>query len=105
MRVKELEIGGLYAIDTDPRAVVVESMDGWIEIHRVPVADRIMFNRGNSLKGRPALYCGTVNVKANFFKQGWFTSHKFIINGKHYRIHGDYIRNIRPFSEVINEER
>jgi len=104
MRVKELEIGGLYAIDTDPRAVVVESMDGWIEIHRVPAAGRKISDRGDSLKGRPALYCGIANVEANFFKQGWFTSHRFIINGKHYRIHGDYIRNVHPFSEVINEE-
>jgi hypothetical protein len=101
MKVADLEVGGLYAIDTDIRVVVVESYDGWIEIHKIPHSGRKVSSRGETLKGRPALYCGVLNVKANFFKQGWFRSHEFIINGKHYRIHGDYIRNVHPFGEVI----
>ena len=98
MRVTNLTEGHLYAISEDPRICVILWKDNYIDI--VKAIAHIGWRKDKGcLKGRPALYCGVTKIKSDIPKQGWWKAHRFLINGDHYNVHGDCIKNIFPFAE------
>ena len=99
MKVKDLEEGNLYKIKSMARLLVIVTQDRkerWLEIHALPniyhVRKRI---DTDELKKQPALYCGAERIKANYYKQGWFKAHRFLIGNEYYLIHGSYIKHIK----------
>jgi len=99
MKVGDLIEGNLYKIKSMARLLVIVTQsrkEQWIEIHSLasPYHVRRLIDT-DDLKRFPALYCGTENVKANYFKQGWFKAHRFLIGNEYYLIHGSYIKHIK----------
>tara|TARA_R100001082_G_scaffold109455_2_gene86691 strand:+ start:614 stop:919 length:306 start_codon:yes stop_codon:yes gene_type:complete len=100
MKVKDLNPGELYAIDLDPRVVVVMWKDNFLQIIKSRRAIRWTqeFKGEEGLKGKPALYCGPSQVPSNVFKQGSWRAYRFLINGNFYLVPGEHIQNISPFN-------
>ena len=97
MKVKDLQEGQLYIIDTDSRVVVIVARENHLDI--VKARGPVRWERDKkSLKGRPALYCGVEKRESDYCAQGWFKIHKFLISGEYYNIHGDSMRNIKELS-------
>jgi hypothetical protein len=99
MRVRDLNPGELYTIDSDPRVVVVMWKGNFLQIVRsrriVSWASKL--DKDEELKGKPALYCGPSKIPSNVFKQGSWRAYKFLINGDFYLVPGEHIQNISPF--------
>ena len=100
MKVADLVEGQLYAISNESRVCVILWKGNYLDIIKthVPIG---WDNDKAGLKGRPALYCGEVKNNSNVFKQGWWKSHRFLINGDYYNIHGSSVRNVVPFTEEV----
>ena len=97
MKVKDLLAGQLYMIDPDPRIVVVVARGNYADIVKAQGNPRWNIDK-RTLKGRPALYCGTVKVDSTHYSQGWYKAHSFLINGERYTIHGSSVNNICPLT-------
>jgi len=95
MKVKDLQVGQLYAVDADYRVVVVVAKGNLIDVVKTRRPIRWKSDK-RALKGRPALYCGTIKRESSHHLQGWYKVHKFLINGEAYFIHGDSMNNIVP---------
>jgi len=87
-------------IDPNPRVCIIVSKGNWLDIRKVRHRNPKGLWTWDSLKGVPAIYCGLTKEKANYFKQGWFLAHKFLISGECYKIHGDYIKNVIPLRSL-----
>tara|TARA_Y100000296_G_C5148582_1_gene245144 strand:+ start:886 stop:1188 length:303 start_codon:yes stop_codon:yes gene_type:complete len=98
MKVAALQAGQLYTIDADHRIVVVVAKGNLIDVVKARRAVRWKSDK-RGLKGRPALYCGTVKRESQHYLQGWYRVHKFLINGEVYFVHGESMRNILPLTE------
>ncbi len=112
MKVKTLKEGELYKIDEGNRIVTVHTQyqgHNFLEIVRVSwdANTTLLYsqttNKEDHLKGSPALYCGTNKVPSIHFKQGWWKSYKFLINGKYYNIAGYHVRHIWPIKKNLNK--
>ena len=110
MKVSALNKGSLYAITDDPRVCVVEWAGYHLQIVRYDKGSLAWIKRtqhptSSVLQGAPALYCGPSKNTANAFKQGYFTTHKFLIKGHYYYISGEHIQNIVPIKKVLDNHQ
>ena len=92
MRVKDLVAGELYKISEDDRICIILARGNWIDVLKTRYTIRWSKDR-LCLKGQPAIYCGKVKKNTSFYKQGWYKSHKFLINGEYFYCHGNSIKN------------
>jgi len=98
MKVRDLVEGNLYKIRNLARLLVIVTQDRkeqWLEVHTLASPYHVRRRIGtDDLKRMPALYCGPEKVKANYFKQGYFKAHRFLIGNEYYLIHGSFIKHI-----------
>ena len=98
MKVKDLQAGQLYMVDPNPRVVVIVARGNFTDIVKARGAGPRWNIDKKCIKGRPALYCGPIKVDSTHHLKGWYKAHNFFINGAHYTIHGESIRNIKELA-------